>query len=110
MHHSHLHSSGNKMKRSSVPSANLDVPTFLSPTLLMRGAGRSLRTVGTPKVWWVWSGGAPPTTWTTSDEDLYSERVFGEVGVGPVAPGGGNDVMAVHWVMLCSYRAIHDDS
>lgn len=29
--------------------------------------------VGTPNVWWVWSGGAPPTTCFTSDEDRYSE-------------------------------------
>ena len=44
--------------------------------------------VGTPNVWWVWSGGAPPTAWTTSEEDLYSEREVGEIGPGTPVPGG----------------------
>ena len=44
--------------------------------------------VGTPNVWWVWSGGAPPTAWTTSEEDLYSEREVGEVDPGAPVPGG----------------------
>ena len=44
--------------------------------------------VGTPKVWWVWSGGAPPTVWMTSEDDRYSEAVGGEIGPPSPVPGG----------------------
>ena len=87
------------LKKYSVSTCNSHTQehtrTLLSPTLLMRGAGRSLRMVGTPKVWWVWSGGAPPTTWTTSDEDLYSERVAGDVVSGTPAPAVGENCTVV---------------
>ena len=50
--------------------------------------------VGTPNVWWVWSGGAPPTTWVTSDEDRYSERGARDTGGGLATP----NVHVQYWV------------
>ena len=63
--------------------------------------------VGTPNVWWVWSGGAPPTDWTTSEEDLYSEREVGEVGPGAPVPGG---VIHTQYIMFHTHNLVvlHD--
>lgn len=75
------------------------IDTLESPTRFIRGAGRSLRMVGTPNVWWVWSGGAPPTTCFTSDEDRYSERgakdMEGDLPASVIIP------------MSCNYTNVH---